>query len=230
MNDDLYIRKMHEQYDSIFQQCISLNTELHALVPLAKKMHLLSSNAVSSAARAGSKGDAFRVLTHDIQLLGVDVSQCIEATQKVIVEIVMLASTLARLFASYRIYRAVLIQTEQFKQSSTSHDFFYQGQQKIAREIGDINLKLERSLNLLADILSPISMLIKKGDYLAVFSAVEAASAGEYEASFDAVSSMLRELVTLLGKQSQRQRFLLRDLSETMALQQNNIRSLLNAR
>lgn len=221
---------MQQQYDSILQQCISLNTELHTLVPVARQMHLLSSNAVSSAARAGSKGDAFRVLTHDIQLLGIDVSQCIESSQKVIVEIVMLASTLARLFTSYTIYKAVLIQTEQFKDSITSHDFFYQGQQKIAQEIHDNNIKLRRSLNLLGNILSPLSMLIKKGDYLAVFSAVEAASAGEYEASFDAVSSMLRELVTLLGQQSQRQHFLLRDLSEAMALQQNNMRNLLNAR
>ncbi len=221
---------MYEEYDSIFQQCMSLNTELHKLVPLAKQMHLLSSNAVSSAARAGSKGNAFRVLTHDIQLLGVDVSNCIEDTQKSIVEIVVLASTLARLFSSYATYGDVLRHAEQFKDSATSNDFFYQGQQKIAQEIGDNNIKLGRSLNVLSNILSPISMLTKKGEYLAVFSAVEAASAGEYEASFDAVSSMLRDLVSQLGQQYQRQYFLLRDLSEAMELQQTNMRNLLNAR
>ncbi|MDO7711551.1 MAG: hypothetical protein MUQ51_08060 [Pseudomonadota bacterium] len=45
---------------------------------LAKKMHLLSSNAVSRAARAGSEGDSFRVLTQDIQLLGDDVLACVK--------------------------------------------------------------------------------------------------------------------------------------------------------
>lgn len=221
---------MHEQYDSIFQQCISLNTELHKLVPLARQIHLLSSNAVSTAARAGSKCGAFRVLTHDIQLLGDDVADCIEDSQNVITKVVMFAAMLARLFSSYTAYKAVVIRTEQFNDSSTSHDFFYQGQQKIAQEIWDNSVKLGRSLSLLDTILASILMLVKKGNYLAVFTAVEATSSGEHAASFDAVSSMLKALVTQLGQQSQQQRFFLRDLSEVMELQHNNMRKLLNAR
>jgi methyl-accepting chemotaxis protein len=221
---------MREEYDTIFRQCVSLNTELHKLVPLAKQMHLLSSNAVSSAARAGSEGDAFRVLTQDIQLLGDDVSHCIDDTQKIIVEIVMLASSLARLFSSYATYGRVLGQTANYKESHTKDEFFSYGQQEIAKEIRDNNIKLARSLNLLGNILSPVSMLAKKGEYLAVCSSVEAASSGEHGASFEAVSSMLRELVKQLGQHSQRQRSLLRDLSEAMELQQNNMRNLLYAR
>ncbi|MDT8371979.1 MAG: hypothetical protein RQ783_08325 [Gammaproteobacteria bacterium] len=230
MSDDLYTRKLREEYDVIFRQCVSLNTELHKLVPLAKQMHLLSSNAVSSAARAGSEGDAFRVLTQDIQLLGDDVSHCIDDTQKVIVDIVMLASNLARLFASYTTYGSVLTRIEEFKDSSTPEQFFRHSQYKIAEEICSNNTMLARSLSLLSNILSPVSMLAKKGEYLAVCSSVEAASSEDHGASFEAVASMLRELVKQLGQHSQRQRTLLRDLSEAMELKQNTMRNLLYAR
>lgn len=230
MSEDLYTRKLREEYDMIFRQCVSLNTELHKLVPLAKQMHLLSSNAVSSAARAGSEGDAFRVLTQDIQLLGDDVSHCIDDTQKIIVDIVLLASTLARLFASYMTYGSVLSRIEEFKQTETSSQFFGQSQHKIAEQIRDNNTLLSRSLSSLSGMLSPVSMLAKKGEYLAVCSSVEAASSEEHGASFEAVASMLRELVKQLGQQSQRQRALLRDLSEAMEIQQNTMRKLLYAR
>lgn len=230
MSEDLYTRKLREEYDMIFRQCVSLNTELHKLVPLAKQMHLLSSNAVSSAARAGSEGDAFRVLTQDIQLLGDDVSHCIDDTQKIIVDIVLLASTLARLFASYMTYGSVLNRIQDHKQSETSTQFFGQSQHKIAEQIRDNNTLLSRSLTSLSGMLSPVSMLAKKGEYLAVCSSVEAASSEEHGASFEAVASMLRELVKQLGQQSQRQRALLRDLSEAMEIQQNTMRKLLYAR
>lgn len=219
---------MGEEYDIIFRQCVSLNTELHKLVPLAKQMHLLSSNAVSSAARAGSEGDAFRVLTQDIQLLGDDVSSCIGDTQKIIGEIVRLASKLAQLFSSYVTYDDLLSRMDDDGQ--TKPKFFSRGQYKIAEDIRDSNNQLSRSLGSLTNLLSPVATLVKKGEYLAVCSSVEAASSGEYGVSFEAVASMLRELVGQLGKQSTKQRILLRDLSETMEKQQNNMRNLLYAR
>jgi len=219
---------MGEEYDTIFRQCVSLNTELHKLVPLAKQMHLLSSNAVSSAARAGSEGDAFRVLTQDIQLLGDDVSSCISDTQSIIGEIVTLASSLAQLFSSYVTYDDLLSRLDDG--GPTSPKFFSRGQYQIAEEIRDSNNKLSRSLGTLTNLLSPVATLVKKGEYLAVCSSVEAASSGEYGVSFEAVSSMLRELVGQLGKQSRKQRILLRDLSEAMEKQQNNMRNLLYAR
>ncbi|OUR87793.1 hypothetical protein A9Q92_03805, partial [Methylophaga sp. 42_8_T64] len=114
----------------VFRQCVSLNTELHKLVPLAKQMHLLSSNAVSSAARAGSEGDAFRVLTQDIQLLGDDVSHCINDTQKVINDIVKLASNLARLFSDYMTYRNLLNRLDE-KATKTSPKYFERGQRYV---------------------------------------------------------------------------------------------------
>jgi len=229
VSDSLYTQRTREEYDTIFRQCISLNTELHKLVPLAKQMHLLSSNAVSSAARAGSEGDAFRVLTQDIQLLGDDVSVCISDTQKIISDIVTLASKLTRLFTSFVLFNNVLSHFENQKMV-TSAKFFEQGQKKIMDEIRDNNQKLSRSIGVLVNLLSPISTLVKKGEYLAVCSSVEAASSGEYGVSFEAVASMLRELVGLLGEQSSRQKSLLRDLSEAMEIQQNNQRNLLYAR
>jgi methyl-accepting chemotaxis protein len=229
VSENSYTRKMGDDYDTVFRQCVSLNTELHKLVPLAKQMHLLSSNAVSSAARAGSEGDAFRVLTQDIQLLGDEVSQCIEDTQSVISEIVMYASNLARLFAGYLSYDNVLQQIDK-DETKTQLDFFKGGQRGVVDEIRDNNQKLSRSLNQLNNLLSPVTTLVKKGEYLAVCSSVEAASAGEHGVSFEAVSSMLRELVRQLGRQATLQNSLLRDLSETMEKQQLNQRNLLYAR
>lgn len=229
MSENSYTRKMGEEYDTVFRQCVSLNTELHKLVPLAKQMHLLSSNAVSSAARAGSEGDAFRVLTQDIQLLGDEVSLCIDDTQKVINEIVMLASNLARLFSSYIIYEDLLTRMSQ-GELKTAKTLFEKGQKNIINDMRDNNLKLSRNLGQLTNLLSPVGILVKKGEYLAVCSSVEAASSGEHGISFDAVATMLRQLVGQLGRQATLQNSLLRDLSEAMEKQQLNQRSLLYAR
>jgi len=229
VSGNLYTRKMGEQYNTIFRQCVSLNTELHKLVPLAKQMHLLSSNAVSSAARAGSEGDAFRVLTQDIQLLGDEVSECIGDTQKVIGDIVRLASNLAKLFSNYMIYQDLQERLEGEK-TVTTVKFFEGGHKYVVDELRSNNYKLSRSLGVLANLLSPIATLVKKGEYLAVCSSVEAASAGQHGVSFEAVSSMLRELVGQLGLQSARQRSLLRDLSDSMEKQQHNQGKLLYAR
>lgn len=217
-----------KQYDEIFRQCVSLNTELYKLVPLAKKMHLLSSNAVSSAARAGSKGNAFRVLTQDIQHLGDEVSDCIDATQQMIREIVAFSSSLARDFNRYVIYGDVLRHIDG-QSTLTSPIFFQNGQQKMATAISDNHRQLRRCLATLEDLLSPFATLVKKGEYLAVFSSVEAAYAEEHGVSFDAVALMLRDLVRQLGRQSSNQKALLRDLRDAMDKQQSNQRTLLNA-
>lgn len=226
MSGNLYTRRMGDEYDTIFRRCVSLNTELHKLVPLAKQMHLLSSNAVSSAARAGSEGDAFRVLTQDIQLLGDEVSECISDTQKVITEIVTLASTLARYFSNYVIYLDLESRLDGID-TVTKFSYFERGKKQVVEDIIGNNHKLSRCLGMLRNLLSPIATLVKKGEYLAVCSSVEAASAGEHGVSFEAVSSMLRELVSQLGEQSTCQRILLRDLSDSMESQQTNQRNLL---
>lgn len=229
MSENIYTRKMGDEYDTVFRQCVSLNTELHKLVPLAKQMHLLSSNAVSSAARAGSEGDAFRVLTQDIQLLGDEVSHCISDTQKVINEIVTLASHLARSFSSYIIYLDLHDRLDE-RAMKTSPKYFEGGKRHVVDDIRDNNNKLSRCLGTLSNLLSPVSTLVKKGEYLAVCSSVEAASAGEHGVSFEAVATMLRELVGQLGTQSARQSSLLRDLSDAMEKQQQSQRNLMYAR
>lgn len=229
MSENIYTRKIGEEYDTVFRQCVSLNTELHKLVPLAKQMHLLSSNAVSSAARAGTEGDAFRVLTQDIQLLGEDVSHCIDDTQKVISEIVMLASGLVSSFSNYMIYTDLVSRLD-IDAMKTSPEYFETGQKQVVDDIRDNNHRLSRCISILANLLSPVANLVKKGEYLAVCSSVEAASAGEHGVSFEAVATMLRTLVTQLGKQSGRQRSLLRDLTDAMEKQQQNHRNLIYAR
>ena len=229
VSGNLYTRRMGEEYDIIFRQCVSLNTELHKLVPLAKQMHLLSSNAVSSAARAGSEGDAFRVLTQDIQLLGDEVSECIGDTQKIIGSIVRSSSGLAQLFTNYMTYVDLQERLEDVD-TVTSKNYFNRGHKQVTDEIRTNNYKLSRSLGVLTNLLAPIATLVKKGEYLAVCSSVEAASAGEHGVSFEAVSKMLRELVGQLGEQSARQRSLLRDLTESMEKQQINQRNLPYAR
>jgi hypothetical protein len=40
---------MGDEYDTIFRQCVSLSTELHKLMPLAKPMHLLPLNTATAA-------------------------------------------------------------------------------------------------------------------------------------------------------------------------------------
>ena len=192
-------------------------------------MHLLSSNAVRSAARAGSEGDAFRVLTQDIQLLGDEVSECIGDTQKIIGSIVRSSSGLAQLFTNYMTYVDLQERLEDVD-TVTSKDYFNRGHKQVTDEIRTNNYKLSRSLGVLTNLLAHIATLVKKGEYLAVCSSVEAASAGEHGVSFEAVSKMLRELVGQLGEQSARQRSLLRDLTESMEKQQINQRNLPYAR
>lgn len=77
----------HVAQQQLLQIVSELQTELEQLQPLLKQMHLLSSNAVSSAARAGSEGDAFRVLTQAIQQLGQDIKNDVQQAQKVLNEI-----------------------------------------------------------------------------------------------------------------------------------------------
>ena len=222
LNSQMY--KMRDEYDTLFRQCVSLNTELHKLEPLARQMHLLSSNAISSAARAGSEGDAFRVLTQDIQLLGEEVSACIQDTQKAIGHIVMLASNLANLFGRYIKYCDLLQQVQNQDDENYSETFISATLTDLTEEIRQQGYQLATSIRRLQILLSPLSMLVKKGQYLAVYSSVEAASAGEHGIGFESVARTLKELVKKLGEQSTRQQSLLRDLTEGMEKLQFNQR------
>jgi len=73
--------------DRIHRAAEKLQIQLDGLQPLLKQMHLLSSNAVSSAARAGTEGDAFRVLTQAIQQLGQDINAERSQAQSVVAEL-----------------------------------------------------------------------------------------------------------------------------------------------
>lgn len=213
MSLDSHSRRLQKRYDLVFRQCVRLNTELHKLAPLVRQMHLLSANAVSSAARAGSEGDAFRVLTQDIKLLGDEVSLCVQNTQKIVGDVVLLTSNLAKHLASYVSYADLMDRIEN-QETVTQPAFFKHCLEQNQASINELNNKLAKAIRELTTQLSPLTVMVNKGEYLAVFSSVEAASAGEYGVSFEAVAKMLRGLVKQLGSQTANQRSLLREIAE----------------
>jgi methyl-accepting chemotaxis protein len=74
---------MTGQLEQPHKACLlELEAALAPMLPLLKQMHLLSSNAVSAAARAGSEGDAFRVLTHAIQELRQEIQQELQSVKQ----------------------------------------------------------------------------------------------------------------------------------------------------
>ncbi|MTI63232.1 hypothetical protein [Methylophaga sp.] len=127
----------------------SLEQQLSAMQPLLRQMHLLSSNAVSAAARAGSEGDAFRVLTQGIQELGQNINQDLQQAHRLL---------------------TVMLEAENWTQ-------------------------VQRLIKKLTMTLSEMPQSVKKGEYLAICCAVEAAHASQHSDSFDAVATMLKQLV-----------------------------------
>lgn len=158
----------NEQVQCADKLCQALADELDNLKPLLRQMHLLSSNAVSAAARAGSEGDGFRVLTQAIQELGQEVSDIIQQTGKWLAAI------------------------------SNDRD----------------GAALHSHINQLDSALSPLAISVRKGEYLATFSAVEAAHADNHGDGFNAVAVMLKQLVAALRQQVQRQLALLAELQD----------------
>lgn len=144
----------------------ALDDEFARMQPLLRQMHLLSANAVSAAARAGSDGDAFRVLTQAIQQLGQDISQDLQQAQG---------------------------KLEQLKSE---------------KDITDARVLIRQ----LDDGLSAMPLAIKKGEYLAICSSVEAAHAETHGDSFDAVARMLKDLVNRLRQRVTEQQTLLERL------------------
>ena len=203
MSGNLFKGIMEEEYEAIHRDCLSLNTELDKIVPLAKKIHILSSNALSGAIRAGQKGDAFRVLAQEIQLLGVELSACIHDSQKVITDIVML--------------------------SSNSTMFSENNGKSVVGKFTKNNKLLSQKLTTLTDLFLTHALVVKKCEYLAMTTSFEAVSAGEHSVNFDVVSSVLRKIISELMMQFSLQQSLLRDLSDAMEKLQYNQKDLLNA-
>lgn len=132
-----------------------LEQQLNAMQPLLRQMHLLSSNAVSAAARAGSEGDAFRVLTQGIQELGQNINQDLQQGHNLLVRI---------------------LEAESWSEA-------------------------EKLIKKLTMTLSEMPQAVKKGEYLAICCAVEAAHASQHSDSFDAVATMLKQLIADCRKQ-----------------------------
>lgn len=145
-----------------------LQATLDQLQPLLRQMHLLSSNAVSSAARAGSEGDAFRVLTQAIQQLGQDINNEVQLAQSVL---------------------------QQLNLSQQPSAF-----KSLVRQ--------------LENALTELPVAIRKGEYLAICCSVEAAHTEKHGDSFDAVASMLKQLIASLRQQVTQQQKTLAKLQE----------------
>lgn len=139
----------HNRLQQLKPELESLAQQLAAMQPLLRQMHLLSSNAVSAAARAGSEGDAFRVLTQGIQELGQGIQHDLQQAQTLLNSIMQAGN----------------------------------------------RTELQRLLKKLSMTLSELPQSVKKGDYLAICCAVEAAHASHSSDSFDAVATMLKQLV-----------------------------------
>ncbi|MCF6235641.1 MAG: hypothetical protein L3J70_04590 [Gammaproteobacteria bacterium] len=189
-----------EQLD-IFRRCVSLNTEIYKMVPLTKRMRLLSSNASCAAARAGSHGNTFRVLTQDIQLLSDDVSHCILSTRKIIDEVVSLSSKVVTLDNNKRMFQRIL-EKHEASSDKTPREFFSHSVDKMKKNEALEVESLKRQFKRLQEQLSPLKELSKKGQYLSVYSAVEAEVSEGGGESFQAVVNMLRSLVKILKDQS----------------------------
>lgn len=183
----------------ISDACEGLNSALQQLIPLARKMYLLSFNGACSAARAGSGGDAFRVLTQDIQYLGDDVTVYIKETQLMMENIMTLASSLVPFLSC----SSLLDQNVTDGDKSTFTHFIYQKNNQLMPLLHQINL-----------IFFELSTVVKKGEYLAVFASVEAANSDEHYLSFEAVASKLKTIIADLKSQTKIQKTLLYELAE----------------
>lgn len=150
------------------QTATALKITLDKLQPLLRQMHLLSSNAVSSAARAGSEGDAFRVLTQAIQQLGQDINKEVQQAY------------------------VILSQLLETQNKSALKNY---GRQ-------------------LDSALAELPIAVRKGEYLAICSSVEAAHADGHSDSFDAVANMLKQLITDLRQQVSQQQQTMSELLE----------------
>lgn len=158
----------HNRLQQLKPELESLAQKLTAMQPLLRQMHLLSSNAVSAAARAGSEGDAFRVLTQGIQELGQAIEHDLQQAQTLLKSMMQV----------------------------------------------DKRSELQRLLKKLAMTLSEMPQSVKKGDYLAICCAVEAAHTSHHSDSFDSVATMLKQLVA--------------DCREQVAAQQESLDRLLS--
>lgn len=201
MNEQIKVVVKTSDQDRVLIACENLNIALQTLAPLVRKMHLLSSNATCSAARAGSQGNAFRVLTQDIYFLSEEASTCLEASRLMMADIVLLASSLPSLTIPPDNDDAQSKITERGNDSALLYEQ---------------NKQLKYLLRQLNQALSPMEMLAKKGEYLAAFSSVEAAHCVENSLSFEAVALMLKKLVADLKQHAKHQKWLLKEVIESV--------------
>ena len=188
-------------YDAVLTAYNHLDAAIQPLLPLVRKMYLLSSNAFSCVARAGRDGDIFGVLAQDIQSLGDTISACICDIQSLLDKSLVILANLLR-------------------DSSLEIEYTTVDEQATSANLINEHHQLADLLRQLALALSPVGRLIQQGEHLAVFSSVEAANSDARNVSFEAVASRLKMLVVDLKITSKQQNSLLHDLTGLMEQQQ----------
>lgn len=91
------------------------------------------------------------------------------------------------------------------------------------------NRQLSDSLRQLDIALSPMEMLVKKGEYLALFASVEAGNAIKDKARFDAIGSRMKTVVSSLTKYQKQQGSLLNGLLLSVEQQHLDLRTAVKA-
>jgi hypothetical protein len=201
-------------YDAVLDACERLAEALFSQAPIARQMHLLSSNGACSAARAGLDGQPFRVLTEAIEHLGKDVVTCINESKMIVENSVTLASNLV----------AVLPRLGCIDEYAKVEE-----QTALIHLVYEQNRQLAHSLRQLDLALSPMEMLVKKGEYLALFSSVEAGNSVKDGARFELIASRLKATVSALNEHQKQQRGLLNELLLSVEQQHIDLRTAVKA-
>lgn len=195
-------------YDTILTVCESLDVELKQSVSLARKLHFLSLNAACAIARTGSDRAAFQVLSQEVEPLNKAISVCISETQ-------FLVDNLVKICANLIFF---LSRSDFVDEIGASIDF-----------VNEQNNRLGQLLSRLSQAFSPMENLIRKGEYLAVFSALEAASSAEHRLSFELISSNLGTLIADFKGQSKLQMDLIIAVTDSVEKQRRVLRAAVKA-
>jgi len=201
-------------YGAVLEGCKRLTFELFEQLPIGRKMHLLSSNGRCAVARTGYESASFAVLAQAIDYLGEEIAMCISEAKVIADNSVELASNLV----------AVLPRLGCIDEHAQAEE-----QVALIHLVYEQNRQLSDSLRQLDIALSPMEMLVKKGEYLALFASVEAGNAIKDKARFDAIGSRMKTVVSSLTKYQKQQGSLLNGLLLSVEQQHLDLRTAVKA-
>lgn len=201
-------------YDAVLAGCERISEGLLSQVPIGRKMHILSSNGGYLVARSGHAGASFGVLTQSIAQLGVEIATCINEAKVIAENSVILASNLV----------AVLPRLGCIDEHAKVEE-----QTALIHLVYEQNRQLSASLRQLNLALSSMEMLVKKGEYLALSSLVEAGNAINDKVRCEVVASRMKAMVSSLNEAHKQQRSLLNQLLLSVEQQHLDLRAVVKA-